>query len=288
MNQLIADNRVKTLRTYLLDALLSCYEEREAGNLIHQLFEAYNGWSRSDVVMNANQRLGESELLKYHFALKRLVKGEPLHYVLGFAWFMNMKMAVNSHVLIPRPETEELVRLVVRRNTLAEPHILDIGSGSGCIAIGLKKHIQQAKVSGLDIDEDALQIARSNAASNHTPIEFLQLNILDEIPKGKFNIIVSNPPYIAPAEAEDMSHRVTFHEPHIALFTPHEDALIFYRRLMELTPQLLHSGGIAYCEIHENKADELVALAQDYPIHSVEIHKDLQNKNRIITWTNAL
>ncbi|MFM7234642.1 MAG: peptide chain release factor N(5)-glutamine methyltransferase [Flavobacteriales bacterium] len=286
MNQLIADNRVQTLRAYLLNALQAGYDEREALHVTHRLFEAFNGWSRTDVVMRASERLGESELLKYHFALKRLVKGEPLQYVLGSTRFMDMQLEVNSHVLIPRPETEELVRLIVDRNTLTEPHILDIGTGSGCIALGLKKYIPQAKVTALDVSEGALQVALANANSNNLSIEFLQLNILNEIPQGKFNIIVSNPPYIHPSEADYMSTRVTDHEPSIALFTPDDDPLIFYRRLMELTAHVLVDKGCAYCEIHESKAGELVGLAEHYPIHSVEIHNDMQGKNRIITWKN--
>ncbi|MFM2201112.1 MAG: peptide chain release factor N(5)-glutamine methyltransferase, partial [Bacteroidota bacterium] len=163
MNHLIADNRVSTLRTYLTDKLGARYDEREAANLTQELFNAFNGWNRTDVVFKANERMGESELLKYHFALKRLLQGEPLQYVLEFAWFLDMKLHVNKNVLIPRPETEELVRLVVQNNSKSTPRILDIGTGSGCIALALKKLIPGAFVTAIDVCEDALSIARKNA-----------------------------------------------------------------------------------------------------------------------------
>jgi release factor glutamine methyltransferase len=287
MNQLIADNRVSTLRAYITEKLQSCFDAREASNLTSHLFEAYNGWSRSEVVMNAEKRMGESELLKYHFALKRLLQGEPLQYILGYTLFLDFKIEVTTDVLIPRPETEELVRLVVSRNTLPNPHILDIGTGSGCIAIGLKKLIPGALVSAADVSDKALQIAQSNAQLNQTAINFIALDFLQEQPEGKYDIVVSNPPYIPPAEADRMPKQVTQHEPHLALFAPENDALIFYRRLMELTPQLVQPGGSVFCEIHEDMANELLVLAQEYDIQSTEIHKDMQGKNRMLIWKNT-
>ena len=178
MNHLIADNRVSTLRTYLMDELTKCYDSREAGNLVYELFGAYNQWSRADLVMHGQQRLGESELLKYHFALKRLIQGEPLQYVLGYAWFFDMKLHVDNHVLIPRPETEELVRLVFSRNSLSNPRILDVGTGSGCIALALKKLMPEAIVTAVDVSDDALTVAEKNAASLGLDVAFLHLDIL--------------------------------------------------------------------------------------------------------------
>jgi release factor glutamine methyltransferase len=284
MNQLLADNKVATLRSYLTDKLQTCYDSREAGNLVHELFEAFHGWSRSDVVLHASSRLGESELLKYHFALKRLLQGEPLQYVLGSAWFLGMKLRVDKNVLIPRPETEELVRLVVDCNTLSNPRILDIGTGSGCIALALKKLIPGAEVTAVDISNEALSVATINAANLQLNIEFEHLDILSSKPKRTFDIIVSNPPYIPQHEQATMSSRVTEHEPHLALFTADEDALVFYRRLMDLSEETLAQGGHVFCEIHENMADELLKLAGNYTIHNPTILPDLQGKSRMIYW----
>lgn len=286
MNHLIADNRVSTLRTYLTDKLGAHYDEREAANLTQELFNAFNGWNRTDVVFKANERMGESELLKYHFALKRLLQGEPLQYVLQFAWFLDMKLHVNKNVLIPRPETEELVRLIVNRNTKPNPRILDVGTGSGCIALALKKLLPEAIVTAVDVSEDALSIARKNAESLAFNIDFVNLDILTSTPEGRFDIIVSNPPYIPLSEKDSMAEHVTEHEPHVALFTADYDALIFYRRLMALSAEILEPLGTVFCEIHEDKANVLLQLAKHYPIQASTIYTDLQGKNRMMSWSN--
>ena len=284
MNHLIADNKVVTLRAYLTEKLQGNYEAREAGNLVQQLFEAYNGWSRTEVVMNAEQRLGESELLRYHFALKRLLNHEPIQYILGYAWFLGVQLEVGPSVLIPRPETEELVRLIAERNTQSNPRILDVGTGSGCIAIAIKNLIPGANVTALDVSDEALILARRNAEKIGGEIDFLQMDILEAYPQNTYDIIVSNPPYIPKTEQESMARRVTEHEPHLALFTDDADALIFYRRLMELTPALLTNGGQVFCEIHEQMAEPLMELATILSIQSPEIHVDMQGKNRMMSW----
>ena len=285
MNHLIADNRVSTLRAYLSDKLSACYDSREASNLVHELFQAYHGWGRAEIVLNANQRLGESELLKYHFALKRLSLGEPLQYVLGYAWFLDMKLHVDNRVLIPRPETEELVRLVVSRNSVTNPRILDVGTGSGCIAIALKKLIPGAHITAVDVSNDALAVAQQNSTNLQADVEFVNFDILTSKPNDRFDIIVSNPPYIPLQEQTAMSKRVTEHEPHLALFTSDNDALVFYRRLMELSTETLSQHGQVFCEIHENMADALLQLAENYSISHQSILTDLQGKNRMMCWS---
>jgi release factor glutamine methyltransferase len=284
MNQLLGDNKVNTLRAYLHGKLSERYGEREARNLVYALFDEFHGWSRTELVLRSNDRLGESELLRYHFALKRMMQGEPLQYVLGNSWFMGMKLRTTPAALIPRPETEELVRLVLEKNTLIAPAILDVGTGSGCIAIALKKHLSEASLTAVDISEEALMLAESNANSLEVKIQFKTVDILKNNNLGEFDIIVSNPPYIPVSEAAGIASHVTAHEPHMALFTENDDPLVFYRRLMELTPTMLRPGGCVCCEIHENLADDLLLLAQHYPIQTPEIHHDLQAKNRMIFW----
>jgi len=139
MNHIIADNRVSTIKAYLIGRLETIYENREAANLSQILFEEYSGWTRTEVILNAAQRVSESDLLRYHFALKRLMLGEPIQYIIGFGWLLGMKLHTSPAALIPRPETEELVHLIVDKNKIAKPRILDVGTGTGCIAIALKK-----------------------------------------------------------------------------------------------------------------------------------------------------
>jgi release factor glutamine methyltransferase len=284
MNQLLADNRVNTLRAYLHGRLSERYDEREASNLVYALFDAFHGWSRAELVLRSNDRLGESELLRYHFALKRMMQGEPLQYVLGHGWFMGMKLQTSPAALIPRPETEELVRLVLSYNTLTAPSILDVGTGSGCIAIALKKQLPMASVTAIDISEEALALASINANTLGVDVQIKQADFLNSNDLGCFDVVMSNPPYIPIRELPTMAKHVTDHEPHLALFTTDDDPLVFYRRLMELTPTLLYSGGWVFCEIHENLADDLFQMAEQYAIHRPEIHKDFQDKHRMMTW----
>ena len=284
MNQLLADNKVNTLRAYLHGKLSERYDEREAGNLVYALFDAFHGWSRAELVLRSGDRLGESELLRYHFALKRMIQGEPLQYVLGHAWFMGMKLHASPAALIPRPETEELVRLVLSNNNLPAPTILDVGTGSGCIALTLKKQLPQASVTAMDISEEALALASINANTLGVDIQLKLADFLNTSNLGLFDIVISNPPYIPIRELPTMAKHVIDHEPHVALFTTDEDPLIFYRRLMELTPTLLNSGGWVFCEIHENLADDLMQMAEQHVIDQPEIHKDFQDKHRMMTW----
>jgi release factor glutamine methyltransferase len=286
MNQLIADNKVSTLRAYLVNKLCTLYESREANQIAQLLFEEFNGWKRSEVVLHLDHRLGESELLRYHFALKKILLGEPVQYVLGHTWFMGLKLKTTPAALIPRPETEELVQWALELNKIHEPRILDIGTGSGCVAIALKKGIPGAHVYALDVSESALQLAQENATLNTTEISFSRLDILHETPMGSYDIVVSNPPYIPQSESSSMHQRVTDYEPSIALFTDDDQALIFYERFMHLTPNLLNSGGIVICEIHENMEDSLMELATKYSISMPLIRHDMQGKPRMISWTN--
>ena len=283
MNHLLADNKVSTLRSYLLSKLSERYGEREASNIAHALFDEYHSWSRAELILRAADRMGESELLRYHFALKRLMQGEPLQYVLGVGWFMGMRFQTTPAALIPRPETEELVRLIAQENTNPKPRILDIGTGSGCIAIGLKKLLPQADVTALDVSLEALELAQLNSQSLQAEVHFEACDILNTKPQGTFDIIVSNPPYIPASDIANMATNVTEHEPHLALFTPDNDALLFYRRILELSPSMLNNGGRIYFEIHEHQADALRTLAISLVKTTPEFHTDLQGKTRMMS-----
>jgi release factor glutamine methyltransferase len=283
MNTLIADNRVCTMRLYLRAELSALYDEREADNIANLLFGHFANWNRAEVVMHEKDRLSESEILNYHFALKRLKKNEPVQYVLGSTYFYGLEFKVNSHVLIPRPETEELVQLAIENCKKEKPNILDIGTGSGCIAIALKKNIAGSTVTALDISADALEVATTNAAANDVDINFLQANILDHtLGNEKFDMIVSNPPYVLSSDADYMSQHVLNFEPHTALFVPDHDALLFYNRIIELSKTNLAKGGGVLCEMHESKKNEMEQLLLSQHINNFQFYNDMQGKVRFL------
>jgi len=271
------------LQEYLSAQLSARYDQRECANIIAELFRHYKGWNRADVLMNRDSRITESELLQFHFAAKRLVKGEPLQYILGTAWFRGLEFKVTSDVLIPRPETEELVQLIIDRNQNSSPSIIDIGTGSGCIAISLKKEIPTANVSAIDVSELALAVAKENAVRNNVDVNFiLQDALTTDFGNNQFDIIVSNPPYIPEADKEEMREQVLNHEPHLALFVPDENALLFYNRIIEITLRHLAPSGKVFCEIHERMETALKEELQKNNITNFEFIQDMQGKTRML------
>jgi len=211
--------------------------------------------------------------------LRRLMKYEPVQYILGYAEFYGLKFKVSPAVLIPRPETEELVELII--NDLDEPEvsILDIGTGSGCIPVTLKHEIPPAHVTSLDVSTEALDIARTNAQENRVEVDFIHMDILKEIPDQRFDIIVSNPPYISYDEKEKMNDNVLIHEPHLALFS--DDPLLFYKRIADIAPQLLNLNGLIYLEVSEFRAQEVADIFASKG-WKAQIKKDMSGKERMI------
>ncbi len=215
----------------------------------------------------------------------RLQQGEPLQYIEGKAPFCGMEFAVNSSVLIPRPETAELVDWIVCEHATQQPRILDLGTGSGCIAIALSKQLPQATIEACDISAEALTVAEENARMNEAPVSFFTHDMLDlgtPLPHS-YDILVSNPPYIRQSEAADMSIQVTEWEPHTALFVPDDDALRFYRAIAELgQTEALRPGGHIYVEINQALGKETVALFEAYGYQDVELRKDIYGNERMI------
>jgi len=286
MNSIIADNTVRSLHAYMSAELSALYDERESKNIIAEIFRHFKNWSRTDVVMNADSRISESEMLKFHFAVKRIKSGEPLQYVLGVAWFYGLQFEVTNAVLIPRPETEELVRLLVQKNQMHAPRILDIGTGSGCIAVTLKKEVPGAEIFACDISEEALAIASKNATLNNADIHFSRIDIINEEPQnGPWDIIVSNPPYVPESDKAMMRSQVLEHEPHTALFVRNADALVFYKRIIELSRTQLGTGGLVACEIHEDKQEQLTNELTKAGIRDFEFLEDMQGKCRMMFFT---
>lgn len=283
MNNKLSDNSLGTLVKHFKKTLASLYLEREVQQITALVFSELLGHSRADLVMNSSQRLTESEILKVNAALKRLQKLEPVQYVIGHTYFMDLKIQVSTQVLIPRPETEELVHWIEELNSSKDPVIVDVGTGSGCIALGLKKIIPQSEVFGTDISEEALEIARINARENDLEVNFMQQNALEGTEVNKpIDIVVSNPPYIPLLEKEQMSPLVFDNEPQVALFVDDSDPLLFYRAIADQAMINLKPGGYLFFELHEKNGKHLENLLITSGFEQVETKLDLQDKARML------
>lgn len=264
----------------LTDALSVVYETREARNIaVYVLEEKYGRQQVRD-----NFELSAGQLKEIALIKQRLLTHEPVQYVLGYAWFYGFKFRVNRHVLIPRPETEELVHLILEQNKNKKCTVLDIGTGSGCIAVSLAKNMQQAKIYALDISEDALSVARMNADELKVNIDLMQADILcqPDLKTGPFDIIVSNPPYVDPAQKQTLLPNVLNFEPHLALFAEKNDPYIFYRGISEFGRKNLNSGGSLYFEIAENTGKEVTDIMFEQGYSEVRTVRDMQGKERMI------
>ena len=218
--------------------------------------------------------------------LNDLQLGKPVQYILGEAHFYGLVFKVNEHVLIPRPETEELVDWMIADNNLqfavSDIKILDIGTGSGCIPVTLKKHLPQAQVSTLDVSAEAITVARQNAMQNGVEVDFIEADILSFKSELKFDVIVSNPPYIRLLEKEEMHENVLANEPHLALFVSDEDPLIFYKAIASFAQTNLNRGGKLYFEINEYLGEETVDMLDAKGFKNIELRKDMQGKDRVV------
>lgn len=272
-------------RNYLLQ-LQGIYPLSEATVIMDWVFESIAAVKRSDLVKDPSRQLHNKTIEQLSNIFSQLLQHKPVQYVLGEAWFYHLKLKVNEAVLIPRPETEELVEMVIadRSTQIIDPLVLDIGTGSGCIAIALKKNLPAAIVSAVDVSEMALAVAKENAARYNVLIDLMHLDFLDEKKWGalpRYHIIISNPPYIPENEKEKLAKNVADHEPHTALFVPAKDPLLFYRKIASFARSHLHPKGKIYLETHEDHAKEVKALfSKDYAY--AEIKKDLFGKERML------
>ena len=275
----------------LLFQLYEMYGDREAANIADIVIENITGFKKVDRLINKQFPLNEEQLQLLNDYTNELLKHKPVQYVLSEVWFAGMKLYVDENVLIPRPETEELVEWIVktvasRKSQVAS--ILDIGTGSGCIPVALKKKLLSVEVHALDISEEALNVAKRNAAIQQTEINFHLLNILDknlwrQLPK--FDIIVSNPPYVTQGEASSMQKNVLQYEPHLALFVDDEDAMKLYKAIAEFGLYHLNNNGQIFFEINEMMGKQICDLLNQYRYLNIELKKDLQNKDRMIKAT---
>ena len=263
------------------DQLSDLYSSKEIDRFLVLSFHEIMGWNKLTISMNKQFVLGEDQYDQFRNILDRLKNSEPIQYILGNTFFYDLEIKVSPAVLIPRPETEELVGLVLK-HVKQHDKILDIGTGSGCIALALKSKMNSVQVKGIDVSEEALQIARWNANLLGLEIDLEKKDILKEDQIGQWNCIVSNPPYIAKKESVDMEINVLDHEPDTALFVSDEDPLIFYERIARLASLNLETKGLLFFEIHEEKGEEIVKLLASLGFVNIEVKKDMQGKDRMI------
>lgn len=283
----VPSNLVRDIRKYYCEQLCSVYDSDEATAMILILLEHYFKITRVKMAMEPGLRLSESEMLTFHFAVKDLLKNKPIQYIIGETDFCDLKFKVNGNVLIPRPETSELVYKIVERQKTKDKRqlsILDIGTGSGCIAISLAKNIPDSKVYALDISEKALEVAKGNAINNNVDVTFINDDILSlkNNIDTKFDIIVSNPPYVRELEKAEMRDNVLNWEPHNALFVSDNDPLIFYRNILEFAQTHLNENGEIWFEINEYLGKEMTVLCKEYGFSDVKIFEDFRGKERVV------
>ncbi|MEM8506816.1 MAG: peptide chain release factor N(5)-glutamine methyltransferase [Bacteroidota bacterium] len=267
-----------------LDAL---YPDTEVDAFFYRMLEHYTCFERFVLVVQPEVTLSKEEEQPFFEGLSRLKKEEPLQYILGQVLFKDINLLVNKHVLIPRPETEELVDWVLEEwdaTSLVSPVVLDIGTGSGCIAIALSKALPKAKVFASDISKKALDVAEKNARLNAVDIIFVRSDILkpQAIPMGEFDIIVSNPPYVRESEKREIWNNVKKYEPELALFVPDKDPLLYYKAIAAFAHNYLKTGGSLFLEINQYLGKETVAMLETLNFGGVELKKDIFGKNRMI------
>jgi release factor glutamine methyltransferase len=281
----VSSNKISDIKAFMHSFLNDLYPADEISSFFYILMEFYCGLSRVQLHAGRRETVNESELLLVYDAIKDLSQGKPVQYITGEAWFCGLQFSVNHYVLIPRPETEELVNLTINDNKhMAGLNILDIGTGSGCIAIALKKHLKDARVYAVDISEAALSIARQNAGFHHSDITFIHKDILTEdylsgLPHP--DIVVSNPPYVPESEQAIMHKNVLDFEPYQAIFVKNDDALMYYEAILR---RFCHTNKRCsmYFEINEKMGAELIMLAKEFGITDICIRKDMNEKERFL------
>ena len=266
------------------------YGNNEVDSFFNILIDYYLNLKRITLVMQPEYTISKEEEQPLFEALSRLKLEEPIQYILGETEFFGLVFKVNQNTLIPRPETEELVQWIIEdyKDNLEQIKILDIGTGTGCIPISLAKNLPKAKVKALDISTKALKVAKQNAELNAVEVDFIEQNILDtyhtelDSASQKFDVIVSNPPYVRELEKAEMKGNVLKHEPELALFVDNTNPLIFYKAITEFATHSLKAGGTLYFEINQYLGAEMIQLLEDFNFKDIELKKDMFGNNRMI------
>lgn len=280
--------KLKSIQTLFQEALVPTYPREEVNSFFYRLMEHYLGLDRFVLVLEPDYRISKEAAQPLFEALTKLRQEYPLQYILGQEHFMGYELRVNEEVLIPRPETEELVRWVLTDpiGKTKNPKILDIGTGSGCIAIALAGNWPHARVTGLDVSEEALDIARENASRHNVEIEWILADILQNGQiRGNWDLIVSNPPYVREQEKVAMRDNVKRYEPARALFVPDKNPLMFYERIAGFAAGHLNAGGALYLEINQYLAEETALLLRERNFLEIERKKDMFGNDRMLRAT---
>jgi len=278
---------IKHYRDYFIQELTSLYDVGEAESFFYLILEAKHQLKRVDIALQPDLAFSEFELEIWSSILEQLKKEIPIQYILGVTHFYGLEFEVNSAVLIPRPETEELVDWIIQSSEVQSKFkILDIGTGSGCIAIALAKNLPNAQVFALDVSEQALATAKKNAEKNQVHLSFIHQSILEtEDLAQEFDIIVSNPPYVRELEKHEIKNNVLDNEPHLALFVEDNDALIFYRKIAQLAQKNLKLKGQLYFEINQYLGKETLNLLLVMGFKNCELRQDIYGNDRMIQCT---
>ena len=288
---------VKQYRNYFNETLKTIYPITEIDSFFFLLLEEYLGFRRVDIVLKSDFKINQETLNLLQSATKQLEQEVPLQYIIGKTEFYGLPFVVNKHVLIPRPETEELVAWVVSESSrfktfntstkqtteTKQLKILDIGTGSGCIPISLKKQLPFAKISAIDISKEALTVAKKNAVLNNVDIHFILQDILKTVALDQhYDIIISNPPYVRELEKKELKNNVLKNEPHVALFVENDNPLIFYAKIAELAKKYLNKNGLLFFEINQYLGTETIDLVNKKGLKNIQLKKDMFGNDRII------
>ena len=284
----VTDNSIHAVKAYFKNELKYLFSEREVNTITKQFICKRLDWSNTTYMMSKNATVSESDLLFFRGAIKRLLAGEPFQYVIGETYFYNIMLQTTPQALIPRPETEELVEWVLMELPEKFYRILDIGTGTGCIPLAIKKERPNNEIFGIDISESAIELAQNNAQLIKLDVSFVKYDILandvDSEIQTTWDVIISNPPYIPDLEKEGMASHVIEYEPENALFVPDKTPLLFYERIAIFAKEHLSQSGMLFFEIHEDFGSEIIRLLKGYGFET-ELKKDLQNKDRMIKAT---
>lgn len=267
----------------LTERLQSLYPAQEASNIVRRLLEDCAGWSQVKLTLRGNEIVDQETLEDLTPRIRRLEEGEPVQYVIGEVEFLGCRIKVNSSVLIPRPETELLADHILKQHALSNKKMLDIGTGSGCLAIALKRHCPDASVEGVDVSEEALEVAKRNANLNKVSVNFNKFNIFNESKHlSVYDLIVCNPPYVPDWERDDLHPNVRDYEPEEALFVKDEDPLLFFRHVANFTEDHLAQGGWLYFEVHTSLATDVRHMLEGFHLKDIQVINDLQKKPRFV------
>ena len=277
---------LKTYKTTFLQELSPLYDAMEIESFFYIVLEQFHNKKRIDLALHPEMEMDALQLLRWESVLSDLKKEKPIQYVLGETEFYGLRFLVNENTLIPRPETEELVELIIdesQKTKVGSLKILDIGTGSGCIAISLAKNLMNAEVSAIDVSEKALETAKRNAEINAVNVHFILKNILEtEDLEEQYDIIVSNPPYVRNLEKSEIKPNVLEFEPHLALFVEDDDALLFYRKIAQLAKKNLSENGLLFFEINQYLGKQTVELLEEIGFKNISLKKDIYENDRMI------